>query len=57
MGVKIVDLAKRRPKLCPHCSSSKIVEKMWDWLCGDCRKCWPKLNRGQLYLKVWDDDK
>ena len=56
MGLKIVDLSKRKPKKCPHCGcDTKIVEKMWDWLCKDCKRCWPKLNRGQLYLKVWEE--
>lgn len=49
--MKVIDLSKRKPKNCPYCDCPDgIQEKIWDWLCGFCKRCWPKLDKGQLYL-------
>lgn len=57
MPLKIIDLATRKPTKCIYCRrTDMITPKMYDWLCLACMKNWPKLSRGQLYLKVIEPD-
>jgi predicted RNA-binding Zn-ribbon protein involved in translation (DUF1610 family) len=35
---------RSKPKMCIYCKQNHatIIEKLWDWLCPLCGKCWQK---------------
>lgn len=31
-----------KPKQCDECGCTKFIEKLNNWVCSNCRKCWGK---------------